>query len=76
MAQRGLQGHAKQFKRLRKCVKRQRTVLGIVIREVQRKLKVPGFEAKSALALTELSKWLERAEREVIGSRPGLTEIL
>ncbi len=30
--------HAKQFKRLRKTVKRQRTILGVVLREVQRKL--------------------------------------
>lgn len=30
--------HAKQFKRLRRTVKRQRTILGIVLREVQRKL--------------------------------------
>ena len=31
-------GHTKQFKRLRKTVKRQRTILGVVMREVQRKL--------------------------------------
>jgi len=30
--------HAKQFKRLRRVVKRQRTILGIVLREVQRKI--------------------------------------
>ena len=30
--------HAKQFKRLRKTVKRQRTILGVVMRAVQRKL--------------------------------------
>ena len=30
--------HAKQFRRLRKTVKRQRTILGVVMREVQRKL--------------------------------------
>jgi IS5 family transposase len=30
--------HAKQFKRLRQVVKRQRTILGIVLREVQRKI--------------------------------------
>jgi transposase, IS5 family len=30
--------HAKQFKRLKKAVKRQRTILGVVMREVQRKL--------------------------------------
>jgi len=29
--------HAKQFKRLKKVVKRQRTILGVVMREVQRK---------------------------------------
>ena len=30
--------HAKQFRRLQKSVKRQRTVLGVVMREVRRKL--------------------------------------
>jgi transposase, IS5 family len=30
--------YAKQFKRLRKVVKRQRTILGVVLREVRRKL--------------------------------------
>jgi IS5 family transposase len=30
--------HAKQFKRLKKVVQRQRTILGVVMREVQRKL--------------------------------------
>ena len=30
--------HAKQFKRLKKTVKRQRTILGVVMREVQRKV--------------------------------------
>ena len=29
--------HAKQFRRLKKVVKRQRTLLGVVMREVQRK---------------------------------------
>lgn len=50
--------HAKQFKRLRRVLKRQRTVLGRVLREVQRKLsQVP--EAMQ----TSLQAWLERAER-------------
>jgi transposase, IS5 family len=31
--------HAKQFKRLKKAVKRQRTILGVVMREVHRKLQ-------------------------------------
>ena len=62
--------HAKQFKRLARTVKRQRTILGVVIREVQRKLDAmkasqdddtgppPGPKAMSDLGL-----WLERAER-------------
>ena len=53
--------HAKQFRRLRRVLKRQRTILGIVIREVQRKLLLN--PADDALALTSLNTWLERAER-------------
>jgi IS5 family transposase len=65
--------HAKQFKRLRKTVKRQRTILGVVMREVQRKLDVdkaavaaggaPAHEASSPTALSGLTTLLERAER-------------
>jgi transposase, IS5 family len=57
--------HAKQFRRLKKVVERQRTTLGIVMREVQRKLKVkaPAFAALNAKALSDLTMWLERAER-------------
>jgi hypothetical protein len=55
--------HAKQFRRLKRTVKRQRTVLGIVMREVRRKLDAPGFEATHAKALSDLTMWLERAER-------------
>ena len=77
--QAGGYAHAKQFKRLRKALKRQRTILGVVIREVQRKLDAakaakaeltaaanggaPTHEAASAKAISELSLWLERAER-------------
>ena len=35
--------HAKQFKRLRRAVKRQRTILGVVLREVKRKLQDLGL---------------------------------
>ena len=73
LAQRGLQGHAKQFKRLRKVVKRQRTILGVVMREVQRKLDAqaqaiaaggaPALEPSGVLALSALKTLLERAER-------------
>ena len=65
--------HAKQFRRLKKVVNRQRTILGIVMREVQRKIDVmaqalaegskPLVEPASRTALPELMKWMERAER-------------
>jgi transposase, IS5 family len=53
--------HAKQFKRLRKTVKRQRTILGIVLREVQRKLD-QAVEA-SPVTLDRLRQLMQRAER-------------
>jgi IS5 family transposase len=43
-------------------VKRQRTILGIVIRDVRRRLLVTAA-AGNASALASLSMWLERAER-------------
>lgn len=55
--------HAKQFRRLKKVVKRQRTTLGIVMREVRRKPEAPTFAALNAKALSDLTMWLERAER-------------
>ncbi|MDI1260953.1 IS5 family transposase [Aquabacterium sp.] len=65
--------HAKQFKRLRKTVKRQRTILGVVMREVQRKLEAdraavaaggaPVHQPHDPKALSDLALWLERAER-------------
>ncbi len=65
--------HAKQFKRLKKVVKRQRTILGVVMREVQRKLDAqaqvvaaggaPEKEPAGATALGALKTLLERAER-------------
>lgn len=53
--------HAKQFKRLRKVVKRQRTILGIVLREVRRKI-AQATEA-TALTLTDLQTLMQRVER-------------
>ncbi len=65
--------HAKQFKRLRKTVKRQRTILGVVMREVQRKLDAdqaalaaggaPAHEPDHPKALSDLATLMERAER-------------
>ena len=58
--QAGGYAHAKQFKRLRKAVKRQRTILDILIREVTRK---QSMVTGSANAVAALGVWLERAER-------------
>jgi transposase, IS5 family len=55
--------HAKQFRRMRKVVNRQRTILGIVIREVQRKMQGAGFAPNQPKAVSDLLMWLERAER-------------
>jgi len=55
--------HAKQFRRLKRVLKRQRTILGIVIREVQRKMQGEGFAPDHPKAASDLSMWLERAER-------------
>jgi len=53
--------HAKQFKRLQRTVKRQRTILGIVLREIKRKLTTATTE--SAASLDHLNTLLGRAER-------------
>jgi IS5 family transposase len=60
--------HAKQFRRLRRVIKRQRTILGVVMREVQRKLQGAQMTVhpdciKDAKATSDLSLWLDRAER-------------
>jgi IS5 family transposase len=65
--------HAKQFKRLKRAVKRQRTILGVVMRQVQRKLDAqgqdvaagaaPALQPGGARALNALKTLLERAER-------------
>lgn len=53
--------HAKQFKRLKRVIKRQRTILGIVLREIRRKLTAT--EPTSATSHARLNTLLERAER-------------
>mgnify|MGYP001169815332 FL=1 len=53
--------HARQFKRLRRVLKRQRTILGIVLRQVQRKIEQAA--GASAVALSELRQIMQRAER-------------
>ncbi len=50
--------HAKQFKRLRRVLKRQRTILGRLLREVRRKMDGLAHGAK-----LQLDTWVQRAER-------------
>ena len=61
--------HAKQFRRLKCIVKRQRTILGIVMCEVQRKTEAPGFAPETPKAASDLTLWLGRAERVCIQQR-------
>ena len=60
----GRYAHAKQFKRMKRAIKRQKTILGIVVREVQRKLKAnkPG----SSLTLIKLNELLVKAQRLIV----------
>ncbi|MBK4739349.1 IS5 family transposase [Noviherbaspirillum sp. DKR-6] len=53
--------HARQFKRLRRTLRRQRTILGIVMRDIRRKLN--GATAVSATLMPQLQTMLARAER-------------
>lgn len=60
--------HAKQFKRLRRTVRRQRTILWVVIRDARRKLDAlmqghAQSDQPSVLSVASLKTWLERAER-------------
>ena len=56
--QAGRYAHARQFKRMRRVQRRQRTLLGRVIRDIGRKL-----DTLDALAQQSMRMWLERAER-------------
>jgi IS5 family transposase len=60
--------HAKQFRRLKRTLKRQRTILGVVLREAQRKLDALAqglitIPTATAKAIADLKLWIERAER-------------
>ena len=54
--------HAKQFKRLKRVLRRQRTIVGILIREVRAKM-VTGAADTNTNTNTKLTTLLERAER-------------
>ncbi len=57
--------HAKQFKRLRQVLRRQRTILGVLLREVRRKMTTLPQAAQA-----QLDVWLQRAER-IHAQRPS-----
>lgn len=56
--QAGRYAHARQFKRMRRVLRRQRTLLGRVIRDIGRKL-----ETLEGTAQHQMRVWWERAER-------------
>jgi transposase, IS5 family len=55
--------HAKQFRRLKRTLKRQRTIVGIMIREIERKLAQLRLE--QSVLLEKLTTLLQRAQRLV-----------
>jgi transposase, IS5 family len=67
--------HAKQFRRLRTVLKRQRTILGIVIRNVLRRLESADFAPEHPKAVSDLMMWLERAERIRTQQRNGTNKL-
>ena len=66
----GRHAHARQFKRMRRVLRRQRTLLGRVIRDIGRQLDTIGAGARE-----QLQGWLERAER-IRSQRPKDTNKL
>jgi transposase, IS5 family len=64
LAQQSRYAHAKQFRRARRCTRKLRTILGRVIRDIERKLPDPGERLADLLAL---AKRLHRQERHEKG---------
>ncbi|QBG89965.1 IS5 family transposase [Xanthomonas oryzae] len=60
----GRYAHARQFKRMRKVLRRQRTLLGRVLRDLQRKLAQQEPSVRERIGV-----WLERAQR-LLTQRP------
>ncbi|MEC5115912.1 IS5/IS1182 family transposase, partial [Xanthomonas oryzae pv. oryzicola] len=54
----GRHAHARQFKRMRKVLRRQRTILGRVLCDLQRKLAQQEPSVRERIGV-----WLERAQR-------------
>lgn len=61
--------HAKQFKRLRRTTKRQRTIVGILLRSIRRQMSELQMSKLGQEIQQRLAPWLERAER-IMRQRP------
>src|SRR5918995_71742 len=64
LARQSRYAHAKQWRRARRCTRKLRTILGRVIRDIERKLPDPGEEMGDLLALARSSKggWVLAAQ--------------
>lgn len=60
--------HAKQFKRARRSIKKQKTYLGRVIRDIKRKCESPDEKLKAALEVAKKIYWQERSTKNKIYS--------
>jgi IS5 family transposase len=63
LAQQSRYAHAKQFKRARRCTRKLRTILGRVIRDVERKCARPSAETGDLLALAKRLHLQERRDK-------------
>lgn len=63
LAQQSRYAHAKQWRRARRCTRRLRTILGRVIRDIERKLPDPGEETGDLLALARRLHVQERRDK-------------
>src|ERR671912_1452870 len=63
LARQSRYAHAKQWRRARRCTRRLRTILGRVIRDIERKLPDPGEETGDLLALARRLHVQERHDK-------------
>lgn len=71
----GRYAHARQFKRMRRAIKRQRTIVGRLQREVERKASAIGQAVREALAetLTKARRIVDQSgQRKAQGGQPKL----
>ena len=64
----GRYAHAKQYKRMRRALKKQRTYLGRLLRDIRRKVSTPDPELESLLQLCERLHAQERSDKNKLYS--------